>query len=135
MMRLLSLAILFFHIACANALTLKCAQQSRFMCEQGKGCRPLVDLAPNQWKFVFEPMTQGSISAATAARCSGGTCSSPFKFVVRGVRDGQELVGWESVSNETFAFSASRREFSHSLTGSHSDGGHIVSEFGFCSNE
>ena len=126
--------ILLSMSAHAEALTLSCVQQSRTMCEHEKGCKSLNDVAPNQWRFTFAPMKEGEFTAVQATRCSAGKCSAPFVFMVKGSIS-QELFGWEHVSNETFAFSSDRRQFSHSLTGSHGDGGHVVSEFGYCTSE
>ena len=114
----------------AQPVTLQCVQQSRAMCEQGKGCRPLQDAAPNQWQFTFPEGAQSFVKV-TAKRCSGGKCGRPFEFLANAAVSG-ELFGWEPNSNEAFAFSPGGKQFSHSLTGSRGDGGHIVSEFGYC---
>ena len=129
---LLFVSAALFHCApsLAQPLILQCVQQSRAMCEQGKGCRPLQDAAPNQWQFTFPEGAQSFVKV-TAKRCSGGKCGRPFEFLANAAVSG-ELFGWEPNSNEAFAFSPGGKQFSHSLTGSRGDGGHIVSEFGYC---
>lgn len=104
-----------------------CVQQSREMCQQSKGCKRLIDSAPNQWQFVIDLAEK----RGKATRCSGGDCSLPFEILVRGFK-GEEISAWEPIANEAFAFSPDRRQFTHSLTAARGQGGHVVSEFGYC---
>src|SRR4051812_40553816 len=64
--------------ALCQGLKLNCVQQSRHMCEQGKGCKGLQDAMPNQWTFELDLEKQiGQVS-----RCSGRDCESAFEVRV-----------------------------------------------------
>lgn len=120
-------AVGFPTVAFAAPESLSCVQQSRQMCEQERGCKHLNDVAPNQWFFEIDAQA----GKGRVRRCSGSTCSSPFAIVVRGSING-EVSAWEPIANEAFALSPDRRQFTHSLTGARGNGGHVVSEFGYC---
>lgn len=107
--------------------TFSCVQQSRHMCEQGRGCKSLTDDAPNQWFFNIDTQK----SQGMTRRCSGNDCSPPFEIIVHGAGS-TEVTAWEPLANEAFSFSRDRRQFTHSLTGARGNGGHVVSEFGYC---
>ena len=116
--------------AMAAPETFSCVQQSRQMCEQGRGCKRLIDEAPNQWFFNIDTQK----GQGTARRCSGDSCSPPFEMLVHGAGS-TEVTAWEPLANEAFGFSRDRRQFTHSLTGARGNGGHVVSEFGYCARE
>lgn len=128
---LLAAALLMPTSSAAQKLTLQCAQQSRTMCTQGNGCQALIDEAPNQWSFELPKEEMGGFISVKATRCSGGKCSPPFEIFMRAAASG-ELFGWEPLANEAFSISPGGLRFSHSLTANRGDGGHIVSEFGYC---
>ena len=115
--------------ALSQVLKLNCAQQSRHMCEQGKGCKVLQDASTNQWAFELDIEKQ----TGRVFRCAGRDCRSPFEVRVLSRLTG-EIHFWEPIANEVFSISPDHREFSHSETVAWGHGGHIVSEFGYCTS-
>lgn len=113
--------------ALSQSLRLNCVQQSRYICEQKRGCGALQDAAPNQWTFEFGAEQQ----SGKVLRCAGKDCGAPFEVLVRRSATG-EIYLWEPVANETFAFSRDQRVFTHSLSNVRGDSGHVVAEFGHC---
>ena len=86
-----SLAWVIFNGSISSALgqglKLNCVQQSRHMCEQGKGCKNLQDAMPNRWTFELDLDKQ----LGRVLRCAGRDCGSPFEVRAQRRATGEEF--------------------------------------------